>query len=1152
MLKNRFYYFLIVITVAFANIAIGQGIGDWTWIKNSGSSGAGFFGVQGIASALNEPPSRYAPFYWTDLSNNLWLYGGNGRNDLWKYNIVTNQWTFINGSSTSGLVASMGIKGLPSPLNQPGATTLTHPSWVDNNGDLWLYYRVLWKYNIASNQWTWVSGNNGPATFGTPGIASALNSPSSNAFNECRGAWVDAVTNDFWLYDALSSDMWKYTTSTNLWTFIKGSMGGSSTGNLGMLNVPSSTNLPKSSFCYSNWKDTNGDFYIYIPLSNNVYNVVWKYNKTTNMWVWIDGQLSNSAISSGYCNSAFPNFPAGSLEYRTLPNSACPNTYWVYGGQTNKLWLYNVVSKNWTWVKGPGIANNGTMGIPNNANFPLSNFGSSLWNDPNNNLWMLGNVDNRLWKYQPDSTCLAAACSLPDSIVYLNGCSGDSFLLGNGTYAIYSGTYVVNILIGTTFKSIYYYITLSPPIVFTILHQLCGSQGVWLANGTFVTNSGTYYDTLSNQLGCDSINKHIIYKTTTVTVFFHSICDNQPIVLPSGISTFTPGTYIDTLTNINGCDSIVKNIISAQLGITTYDTITDTICNNTTYTLLGGQVVSLPGTYSDTTQNASGCPKINTYYIYTTPFLQTNTIYLCNGSSYTLPDNTVVNTAGAYFTYSYLGQCFITSVTFINTINSFNVAVYDTICANQFYTTPLGHVVNLSGIYQDTFQTIYGCDSIISTHLKVMPTYNYSQTIQTCVGQLVQLPSGVFSNLPGQYHDTLTAMGGCDSIIHTQLIFDSIHIINVFDTICNGHTYTLPNGAIVTLQGLYIDTLQGAISAICDTLIKTNLVVLPTSTKLLSINICANQFYTLPNGQVVNTATIYNHTLINAAGCDSIVTYNVTIKPTSNRTINAAICNGHAYTLPSGNSVTNAGNYIDTFVNYLGCDSFVTTTLTVHPTHNTNVNDTFCKSQTYIIPNGLLVQQPGLYSYKLKNRFSCDSIIHLDLKQIEQPTFRLASDTSFCFGTQITLVPQNVTSTNVNYWWSNLSNTPEITINQSGIYTLSITEPPCAPISQKITVQALDCDCKLTLPNAFTPNGDELNSKFMPINICDLIPTEYQFIIYSRWGEVLFNTKIWNEGWNGYFKGNQMEVGTYIYYIEYKNPTLGYRESQKGDFTLIK
>ena len=78
----------------------------WVWMKGGKSSNAvASFGAQGVSSPTNTPGGRYGAASWQDLSGNLWIFGGYGvasdgvnrLNDLWKYDMASNQWTWMKG-----------------------------------------------------------------------------------------------------------------------------------------------------------------------------------------------------------------------------------------------------------------------------------------------------------------------------------------------------------------------------------------------------------------------------------------------------------------------------------------------------------------------------------------------------------------------------------------------------------------------------------------------------------------------------------------------------------------------------------------------------------------------------------------------------------------------------------------------------------------------------------------------------------------------------------------------------------------------------------------------------------------------------------------------------------------------------------------------
>jgi len=90
------------------------------------------------------------------------------------------------------------------------------------------------------------------------------------------------------------------------------------------------------------------------------------------------------------------------------------------------------------------------------------------------------------------------------------------------------------------------------------------------------------------------------------------------------------------------------------------------------------------------------------------------------------------------------------------------------------------------------------------------------------------------------------------------------------------------------------------------------------------------------------------------------------------------------------------------------------------------------------------------------------------------------------------------------------------------------------------------------LPNAFTPNDDTVNDEFKGVGFYRGM-RDYQFQVWNRWGELVFETNNPNEGWNGrkYNGGGKMPVGVYVCQVSYTSPR-GMPEEVQGFITLVK
>jgi gliding motility-associated-like protein len=87
------------------------------------------------------------------------------------------------------------------------------------------------------------------------------------------------------------------------------------------------------------------------------------------------------------------------------------------------------------------------------------------------------------------------------------------------------------------------------------------------------------------------------------------------------------------------------------------------------------------------------------------------------------------------------------------------------------------------------------------------------------------------------------------------------------------------------------------------------------------------------------------------------------------------------------------------------------------------------------------------------------------------------------------------------------------------------------------------------MPNAFTPNGDQINDVFrIPVDNKNRL---LSFSIYNRWGKLMFQTSNPATGWDGYYKGEPLATDTFIYWIVMEGLS-GKSVTKKGYVTLIR
>lgn len=306
------------------------------------------------------------------------------------------------------------------------------------------------------------------------------------------------------------------------------------------------------------------------------------------------------------------------------------------------------------------------------------------------------------------------------------------------------------------------------------------------------------------------------------------------------------------------------------------------------------------------------------------------------------------------------------------------------------------------------------CVNTATVTVSVTPSSSASQSISICQGDAYVLPDGLSVTSSGTYSSTIQNAAGCDSVISTILTVISIPTVNITANICTTSSYTLPDGSVVNTAGVYPVTLSSI--AGCDSIIVTTVNVQSVLTASVNASICSGDDYVLPDGVHVTAAGSYPVTLSSTAGCDSIVTTTLTVHLPSNVSVNAAVCQGDSYTLPDGIIVTAAGTFTSTLTGTLGCDSVITTTLVTHSTTTATQNVAICSGQTYTLPDGQTTQSAGPHISTIQNAAGCDSVITTNVSILTPPSVSITSSAgnSICRGSSTTLTANGA----VNYTWS--------------------------------------------------------------------------------------------------------------------------------------
>ncbi len=478
--------------------------------------------------------------------------------------------------------------------------------------------------------------------------------------------------------------------------------------------------------------------------------------------------------------------------------------------------------------------------------------------------------------------------------------------------------------------------------------------------------------------GCDSLVTLYIYVKPQVT---HSITAQACDQYTWNNETYNEsGVYTQTFTAANGCDSIVTLTLTINTASATE--FNATACES--YTWNEAMYVE-SGDYTQEFTNANGCDSIVTLHLtINSAYEQEIEVSACveyewNGETYTVSGDYTQNLTSS--------QNCDSIVTMHLTIHQpADVELYDQVCVgseytnygfNEFFLEPGEETLTSEG------QTVYGCDSTTTLHLTILPVFETELNETICQNSTFVF-NGEEVSEEGDYTANLTAANGCDSTVTLHLSFYPQKTENLYAEICAGESYNEYGFDIAEAMESQDYELTSADMNGCDSLTILHLTVHQPAATTLEATLCLGGIYSENDFEFTATETGYftmTQSLQTVFGCDSLVTLNITVNPTSQVNLIDETCQNAVYEQYGFEaSYDEPGEYTLTNLdqNVYGCDSLTILTLTVHPVFETEVRDTICFNGEYDF-HGEMLNETGDYTTTLATVNGCDSVINLHL-----------------------------------------------------------------------------------------------------------------------------------------------------------------------------
>ena len=483
-----------------------------------------------------------------------------------------------------------------------------------------------------------------------------------------------------------------------------------------------------------------------------------------------------------------------------------------------------------------------------------------------------------------------------------------------------------------------------------------------------------------------------------------SLCPNKSISI-GGAKYFAPKQVMDTVQGLNGCDTIFNyNLTLAQynLGIRVIG-----LCAGETFTYKGLQYTAGTTLLDTVASTTSSCDTI--YSIVLKAWAQptaAQTLAFCPGES--------VMIGGQLYSQAGTVQSSVPSTTGgCDTLVTYTLverpqptrATNIAFCPGESVIIG-GNSYDHSGTVVVTAPSINsGCDTLVTYTLELRPQPTRTETRSFCPGESVTI-AGQTYNQPGTVIANLASVnGGCDTIVTYNLELRPQPTRTEKRSFCPGESVTIA-GQTYNQPGAVIANLA-SVNGGCDTMVTYNLELRPQPTLAETRGLCPGESVTIA-GQVYNQpgTVIANLASVNG-GCDTIATFTLELRPQPTRSETRGFCPGEWVTI-AGQVYNQPGTVIANLASTTGgCDTLVTYTMELRPQPSRSETWGFCPGEWVTIA-GQTYNQPGTVIANLASTTGgCDTIVSYTMELRPQAT--LAETHSFCPGESVAIAGQTYT-----------------------------------------------------------------------------------------------------------------------------------------------
>lgn len=561
---------------------------------------------------------------------------------------------------------------------------------------------------------------------------------------------------------------------------------------------------------------------------------------------------------------------------------------------------------------------------------------------------------------------------------------------------------------------------------------------------------------------------------------------------------FGPGSYDVRLLAFIGSDSCVDDTVMRILmpsPCIQYDTVVHVMCDGDTLRVRDS-VYTIMGNYVQTTEYSPDSIWQTFIYLTVNPSYDTSFVAgICDGNPYTqygFNDSIQGDYVRSYHT---VNGCDSIYRIHLQVATRYDTTVAVSVCDNVGY--PLGDsIVLVNTTLIDSLTSIYGCDSVLTVHLTIKPTFNATHQQTLCMGDSIAFGNAYY-DVTGTYVDSLLTVDACDSIETLTLTINQTY--SVYDTVlfCQGDQYNYRGQFYAQPTDIY-DSLQTVLH--CDSIVHIHL-------QYYDSTFAARWLLSLDSIDWFSADTILE-------GCEPLTVY------MKNRSKGAS---GVVWILGDGNIA-----YEDSLVHQYDSGLY---TLLLIASSNDGCSDTM------LLLNAINVFKNPVADFMWDPDVPPSNAPRIHFINLSQPDddrirytwyFQRDPDNDESFDTSIVKNP--------DYEWEH-----EMVDPQGEYYVRLITlydniglrgdTIVCTDTIQKdLTITSI----LLQFPNVVTPNGDGINDRWVIVNLLEFgnYPVN-RATIYNRWGAKVYEKNNISEP-DEFWDPNDCNCPDGTYYFRFK------------------